>query len=72
MSADNYIKIRAEGEKWLGYHQFASACCEQFEHAEFTVDTLEEAIHLCQSGKWAGEDDMMGGYLEYGFRVEGI
>jgi hypothetical protein len=72
MSADNYMSIRKEGDKWVGYHQSASADEEQYHRPCFSVDSLEEAIHMCQSGKWAGDDDWFGGYLEYGYRVVGL
>ena len=72
MSADNYMLIRREGNKYVGYHQFASADKVQFKRSVFSVDTIEEAIHLCQSGLWAGEDDMCGGLLEYGYHFANI
>jgi len=68
MSTDNYMLIAKEKGKFVGYHQSASDDELQFDHASFIVDTIEEAIYLCQSGQWAGDDDMLGGYLEYGYR----
>lgn len=65
MSADNYMLVVKENGKFVGYHQSASADEPQFDRAVFIVGTAEEAIYLCQSGKW---DDDGWGYLEYGYR----
>lgn len=57
MSADDYIAIRKEGEKYIGYHQSASADEEQYDYPMFKATSLKEAIILAQA-EWT----------EYGYR----
>jgi len=67
MSADNFMAVLKEDNKYVGYHCSASVACEVpgwrkcykcigTEH--FRVDTIEEAVNECEHF----------GYLEYGYR----
>ena len=61
MSADNFIIIRQEGKKWVGYHQFASADDEQYDRPMFTETSLRKAIKRAQEEP-----------TEYGYEVKGL
>lgn len=58
MSADNYVIIKYDG-KYKGYNQFASNDEEQFYHAMYTTDTLDEMIAILNEE-----------VLEYGYRID--
>ena len=61
MSADNYISIRKENDKYVGYHQFASADEPQYDDPMFIAGSVEDAIIKAQAE-----------YTEYGFFFEGL
>lgn len=61
MSADNYILIRKEGKKYIGYHQFASDDEEQYDSPMFKATSLKKAIQLAQQL-----------YTEYGYRFSNL
>ena len=61
MSADNYITIRKEGRKWVGYHQSASTDEEQYNRPMFIATSLKKAIIAAQE-EWT----------EYGYRIIGL
>ena len=67
MSADNFIAVLKEGDKYIGYHCSASILCEVPGWREcysckgiqcFKVNSIEEAIIKCENFD----------YLEYGYR----
>lgn len=61
MSSDNFIVIRKEGRKWVGYHQFASADEQQYDRPLFQTTSLKKAIIRAQEEE-----------TEYGYVVEGL
>ena len=67
MSADNFMAILKEGDKFIGYHCSASVanecplwrkCYPCIGCKHFAVGSVEEAIEKCESFS----------YLEYGYR----
>lgn len=49
MSADNFIAIRKEGRKYMGYDQSASAERMCYDHAIFKTTSIKAAIRLAQA-----------------------
>ena len=68
MSADNFMAVMKEGDKWVGYHCCASHsypyldCYSCLGVNDFEANTLEEAIDCCENFDLDGM-----GYLEYGY-----
>ena len=67
MSADNFMAVLKEGDKYVGYHCSASVACEVpgwkkcykcIGSKDFSANSLEEAVCACESFS----------YLEYGYR----
>lgn len=64
MSADNFIAVEKQGDKWRVYMDFDSGEYEDIPEDAWTFDTYEAALKAAH--EWAGEE-----YCEYGVRVIG-